>query len=91
MKELTQQQAEARVQERISIARERYLEAGGDPKRFPSGRQGDDYFTDEERKEAMMLMRRSAGIRIVGDEVRCQGRSWKLPAHSPLRQTTVEH
>ncbi len=60
------------------------MDAGGDPKSCPSGRKGDDYMTDEEREEAMLLMRQSAGIRIVNDEVHCQGRSWKFSADSPL-------
>jgi hypothetical protein len=34
--------------------------------------------TDEERQEAMMLMRQIAGVRIIGDEVQCQGRIWNL-------------
>ncbi|MBD2776604.1 hypothetical protein [Iningainema tapete] len=38
--------------------------------------------TDEERAEAMLLMRQSAGVRIIGDEVHCQGRSWKLSTDS---------
>ncbi|NER33005.1 MAG: hypothetical protein F6J93_02815 [Oscillatoria sp. SIO1A7] len=68
----------ARLQELTAIARQRYIEAGGDPKRCPSGRKGDDYMTDEERKEAIELMRQIAGDRIVGDRVSCQGRSWKV-------------
>jgi hypothetical protein len=74
-----QKKQEARLQELINIAKQRYLDAGGDPKRCPTGRKGDDYMTDEEREEAMLLMRQSAGVRIIGDEVHCQGRSWKLP------------
>jgi hypothetical protein len=35
--------------------------------------------TDEERQEAIQLMRQDAGIRIVGNKVQCQGRSWELP------------
>ena len=89
MKFRKSKEAEARLQELINIAQQRYLSAGGDPKRYPSGRS-DDYFTEEERQEAMNIMRRSAGIRIVEDEVHCQGRFWKLPADSPLRQTTQE-
>ena len=68
----------ARLQELTAIARQRYLDAGGDPRRCPSGRKGDDYMTDEERQEAIELMRQIAGVRIVGDEVHCQGRSWKI-------------
>ena len=90
MKSRDSKEAEARLQELINIAQQRYLSAGGDPKLCPSGRKGDDYFTDEERQQAMILMRRSAGIRIVGDEVHCQGRFWKLPTDSPLRQAALE-
>ncbi|OCR01890.1 hypothetical protein BCD67_05225 [Oscillatoriales cyanobacterium USR001] len=84
-----QNKQETRLQELINIARQRYLDAGGDPRRCPSGRKGDDYMTDEEREEAMLLMRQSAGIRIVGDEVHCQGKSWKLPTNSPLKKEPV--
>jgi hypothetical protein len=84
-----QNKQETRLQELINIARQRYLDGGGDPRRCPSGRKGDDYMTDEEREEAMLLMRQSAGIRIVGDEVHCQGKSWKLPANSPLKKEPV--
>jgi DNA invertase Pin-like site-specific DNA recombinase len=73
-----QKKQSARLQELIAIARQRYLDAGGDPRRCPSGRKGDDYMTDEERQEALELMRKIAGVRIVGDEVHCQGRSWKI-------------
>lgn len=90
MNNLTAKQAEERVQELIKIARQRYLDGGGNPKRCPSGLKGDDYFTDEERKEAMILIRISAGIQIIGDEVHCQGRSWQLPADSPLRKVAME-
>jgi hypothetical protein len=38
----------------------------------------------------MILMRQSAGVRIIGDEVHCQGRSWKLPADSPSWKVSVE-
>ena len=68
----------ARLQELTAIARQRYIEAGGDPKRCPSGRKGDDYMTDEERKESIELTRLIFGVRIVGDEVSCQGRTWKI-------------
>lgn len=73
-----QKKQEARLQELINIARHRYLDAGGDPRRCPSGRKGDDYMTDQERLEAMMLMRQIAGVRIIGDEIHCQGRVWNL-------------
>lgn len=72
------QQTETRLQALMALAKERYLAAGGNPKQCPSGRKGDDFLTDEERQEAMRLMRQSAGVQIVGDEVHCQGRIWRM-------------
>lgn len=51
------QQQASRMLELLAIARQRYLEAGGDPRRTPSGREGDDYMTDRERQEALELGR----------------------------------
>lgn len=53
---LKQQQAH-RMLELLAIARQRYLEAGGDPLTIPSGRKDDDYMTDQERQEALALGR----------------------------------
>ncbi|ACK72076.1 conserved hypothetical protein [Gloeothece citriformis PCC 7424] len=72
------QQTEARLQVLMTLAKERYLAAGGDPKRCPSGLKGDDYLTEEERQEAIKLMRESAGVRVVNNEVHCQGRVWQV-------------
>ena len=58
--ELEKQQY-ARLHEILLIGRVRYLEAGGDPRRCPSGRHGDDYLTDEERQEALELGRKLFG------------------------------
>ncbi len=90
MNDLTPRQAEEKLQAMIKIARQRYLDAGGNPQRCPSGLKGDDYFTDEEREEALSLMRISAGVRIIGDEVHCQGRTWKLPVDSSLRKVPID-
>ena len=87
--ELEKQQY-ARLQELTALARQRYLEAGGDPTRCPSGVQGDDYMTDAERQESIELTRTVFGVRIVGDEIHCQGHFWKLPTNSPLRQAILE-
>lgn len=46
-----------RLGELIAVARQRYLDAGGDPRHPPSGLKGDDYMTDEERQEALSLAR----------------------------------
>ncbi len=53
---LKQQQAQ-RMLELFAIARQRYLDAGGDPQTTPSGRQGDDYMSEEERQQALALGR----------------------------------
>ncbi|MBN3908704.1 MAG: hypothetical protein HWQ35_19800 [Nostoc sp. NMS1] len=50
------QQAQ-RILELFAIARQRYLDAGGNPQRTPKGLKGDDYMTDEERQEALVLGR----------------------------------
>lgn len=83
MKEQTelQKQQDVRLAQIMALGRQRYLEAGGDPRRCPSGRNGDDYLTDEERIEAFLLMRKLAGISVKDSFVYCQGRVWKLPEH----------
>lgn len=70
-----------RLAEITALGRQRYLEAGGDPRRCPTGRNGDDYLTDEERIEALILIRQLAGISVKDGYVHCQGRSWKLPGN----------
>jgi len=80
MIEVTDRQAiESRLQALMALAKERYLAAGGDRKRCPSGRKGDDFLTDDERQEALLLMRQSAGVQMIGNEVHCQGRVWRSP------------
>lgn len=81
MREPTEQekQQDARLMEILTTARQRYLAAGGDPQRPPSGREGDDYLTVAERQEALVLMRKLAGVTIENGVAYCQGRSWRLP------------
>ncbi len=57
------------------LARQRYLDDGGDPRRGAD----EKYMTDEERKEFFELGRHVFGVHVRDNEVRCQGRSWKLP------------
>lgn len=82
MKELTEQEKKQyeRLQQLLRLSRQRYLDAGGDPRKRPSGRQGDDYLTDEERQEVLTIVRR--GVEIIGDEIHCEGRSWKIKEKS---------
>ncbi|MEH2145155.1 hypothetical protein [Nostoc sp.] len=53
---IKQQQAQ-RILELFAIARQRYLDTGGNPRCTPSGLKGDDYMTDEEKQEALILGR----------------------------------
>lgn len=79
MKEqIEQQEQDARLAEIVALGRQRYLSAGGDPRSCPSGMHGDDYLTDEERQEALVLMQKLAGMRIKDGYAYCQGRTWKL-------------
>ena len=43
--------------EGFANARQRFLDAGGDPRHPPSGLKGDDYMTDTEREEALTIAR----------------------------------
>lgn len=88
MTELTelQKQQYQRMIQLSDIARQRYLDEGGDPQRRRSGRQGDDYLTQSERQEFFALGRQLSGFRVVDGYAQCQGRSWKLPDNSPLSQ-----
>jgi hypothetical protein len=56
--ELKKQQYQ-RLTEILDIARQRYLDDGGDPNRSSGSLHGDDYLTDEEKQE----------IRHLGDQV----------------------
>lgn len=50
-------QQDQRLGELMAIARQRFLDAGGDPRHPPSGLKGDDYMTDAEREEALTIAR----------------------------------
>lgn len=50
-------QQDRRLGELMAIARQRFLDAGGDPQHPPSGLKGDDYMTDAEREEALTIAR----------------------------------
>lgn len=80
-KQIELQQQETRLAEIVALGRQRYLDAGGDPQRCPRGENGDDYLTDAERQEALMLMRKLVGIHVKDSYAHCQGRSWKLASN----------
>ncbi|QSJ15888.1 hypothetical protein JYQ62_29485 [Nostoc sp. UHCC 0702] len=85
-----QKQKYVRFQEILEIGKQRYLNAGGNPRLYRAGFKGQDYLTDEERKEAAKIMRQMFGISIINGYVHCQGRSWELPVNSPLYKEQVE-
>lgn len=64
-----------RMIELSDLARQRYLDAGGDPRRAADDR----YMTNQEKKEYLELGRLVFGVKVSNGEVHCQGRSWKLP------------
>lgn len=76
--ELEKQQYE-RFKELFALSRQRYLDAGGDPRHCPSGRSDDSYLTDEERQEFIKIGRQIFGVYVKDGYVHCQGRSWPLP------------
>ncbi len=41
------------------------MEAGGEPKRYRAGFKGKDFLSDEERLEAVEIMRQMFGITMV--------------------------
>ncbi|MBD1834609.1 hypothetical protein H6F61_18370 [Cyanobacteria bacterium FACHB-472] len=79
-----QKQKYERFKEIFGLSRQRYLDAGGDPQRSSGSLRGNDYLTDEERKELFALGRELGGVKIIDGHVHTQGRSWKLPDNSPL-------
>jgi hypothetical protein len=83
MNDLRKQKYE-RFKELFEIARQRYLDAGGDPKHSSGTLHKNDYLTDEERQELFKLGSELSGDRIVGGYIHSQGRMWKLPDNSPL-------
>ena len=88
MKEPTelQKQKYKRFTELLERGKQRYLDAGGNPRSYRAGIKGQDYLTDEERDEAKSLLRQVFGIKIIDGYVQCSGQSWKLPENSPLLQ-----
>ncbi|MCL1468057.1 hypothetical protein [Argonema galeatum] len=79
-----------RFKELFAVGRQRYLDAGGDPYRPSGSLHGNDYLTDEERKELTALGRELGGVKIIDGYVHTAGRSWKLPKNSPLLQNQTK-
>lgn len=92
MSELTESQKQkfAKFQEILDRGKQRYIEAGGNPRHYRAGFKGQDYLTDEEREEAAEIMRQMFGVTIKDGYVYCQGRSWKIPENSSEIESQIE-
>lgn len=78
-----QKQKFARFQAILATGKQRFVEAGGNPKHYRAGFKGKDYLSDRERQEAEQIMRQMFGVTIKDGYAHCQGRTWKLPENSP--------
>ena len=81
--ELRKQKYE-RFKELFAISRQRYLDAGGDPRRSSGSLHNNGYLTDQELKELFTLGRELSGFYVKDGYAHCQGKTWKLPDDSPL-------
>ena len=92
MKDWTEQQKQkfSRFQEILDTGKQRYVEAGGNPRKYRAGFKGQDYLTDEERQEAVQIMRQMFGVTVKDGYVHCQGRSWKLSQNPPVLKARIE-
>lgn len=88
--ELEKQQYE-KFKELFAISRQRYLDAGGDPRRPNGSLHNNEYLTSEELQELFKLGRQIFGVSFKDGYAHCQGRTWKLSDNSPLlRQIEAE-
>lgn len=85
-----QRQRFAKFQAILAAGKQRFVEAGGNPKQYRAGFKGKDYLTDEERQEAVQIMRQMFGVTIKDGYAHCQGRTWKLPGNSSLLKEQIE-
>ena len=81
--ELRKQKYE-RFKELFALSRQRYLDAGGDPRRSSGSLHNNVYLTDQELKELFELGRELSGFYVKDGYAHSQGRSWKVPDDSPL-------
>ena len=93
MKEPNEQRLQQyeRFKELFALGRQRYLEAGGDPRLSNGSLHGNEYLTVEERKELAQLGRKLSGFYVKDGYAHCQGRSWKLPDSPLLKQVEAEY
>ncbi|MCL1475178.1 hypothetical protein [Argonema antarcticum] len=79
-----------RMIELCEIARQRYLDAGGDPKRSSGTLHGNEHLTEEERKEFFALGRQLSGFKVKDGYAYHLGESWKLLDDLPSQKKEVK-
>ncbi|MBK5647143.1 MAG: hypothetical protein I4N51_08605 [Acinetobacter sp.] len=84
-----QQKQLARFREILDTGKQRYVDAGGNPRHYRAG-IGEDYLTNEERQEASWLTRQMFGITVEDGYAHCQGRSWELLDNSSFLKRRIE-
>jgi hypothetical protein len=87
--ELRKRQYE-RFKQLFAIGRQRYLDAGGDPRRSSGSLHGNDYLTEEERQELCDLGSQLGNIRMIGEEIHTAGQSGKIPTKQNEDGATCE-
>jgi hypothetical protein len=83
-------QQRERFNELLALARQRYLDAGGDPQGSSGTLHNNGYLTQEELQELFALGAKLSGFYVKNGYGHEQGRSWKLPEDSPLLNEQVE-
>ena len=71
-----------RFKELFELGRQRYLDAGGDPRRSSGSLHGNDHLTEVERQEFFTLGRQLSGFYVKDGYAHHLGESWKLPDDS---------
>jgi hypothetical protein len=79
-----------RMIELCQIARQRYLDAGGDPRHSSGTLHGNEYLTQEEKEEFFVLGRQLSGFQLKDGYAYYLGESWKLADDSPLQKKDVK-
>lgn len=92
MKEPTQLQKQQykRFTEILETGKQRYIEATGSHRGYKAGIKGQDYLTDEERKEASLLFRQMFVIPSNNTSSQSQDKSDSLTDDSTLLPEQVE-
>jgi hypothetical protein len=81
---LIKKQQYEKVKEILDSGKQRYIDAGENPKTYRAGFKDKDYLTDEERQEALTIMRQIFGVTVKNGYAHYQNKSWKLSDENKL-------